>query len=266
MEWKMNKGFPLAALSLLGMTSSLSAAQNNGTDKCAPIPGAPCYTVEDAPCNYCLGPQEVNPAVRPKTCSGDFVLTVAGFYWNAYQDGMEYAIDNQVVNPDVSGGTNAGLNNLIDASYKNPDFSWDFGFKLGIGYNTTHDGWDVGAVWTHFRTSSHTHIEAEAADNHTLLPLWSAFAPSTGGGGVLWATDIESHWKLNIDLVDIDLGRQFWTSKYLTMRPHIGLRLAWIKQEYQIENKGGSWAQGGPFVSIPYNNLVDIDQKFNGVG
>jgi hypothetical protein len=178
---------------------------------------------------------------------------------------MEYAIDNQVVNP--TQGANEELNFLIDAKYKNPDFSWDFGFKLGIGYNTTHDGWDIGAVWTHFRNSSHTKLAADLNDNNTLLPLWSAFAPSTGGGGVLWATSIDSNWKLNLDFVDIDLGRQFWTSKYLTMRPHIGLRLAWIKQEYEITASGGSWASSGtPFLTQAFNDIVDIDQKFHGVG
>lgn len=263
MEWNIRKGFPLAALSLLGMTSSLSAARNSSKDMCAPEPAAPCYTVDEPACQYCLGPQEVNPAVNPKTCNGDVVFTVAGFYWNAHQDGMEYAIDNQVVHP-TDADTNQALNNLIDSTYKNPDFKWDFGFKVGLGYNTTHDGWDIGVVWTQFRTSADSHVEAEADDNHTLLPLWSAFAATGADSTILWASDIETHWKLKLDLVDLELGREFWTSKYLTFRPFVGLRLAWINQEYNIKNKGGGWLSTAE--SPAFNNLVDIDQKFHGVG
>ena len=86
---------PLAALSVIGMTNIAGAARNTD-DRCAPEPGAACYPDDCRRC-YCLGPDNygVNAPVCPVTCAGDFSIEVAGFYWNAHQDGMEYAVDKQ---------------------------------------------------------------------------------------------------------------------------------------------------------------------------
>lgn len=256
----------LSIISILGWVNVTSAARHEKdkdySEMCAPESGAICYP-DDAPCSYCLGPSNsaVNPAVRPLTCNGDIVITVAGFYWNAHQDGMEYAIDNQIKNPgeepilqDIQ-----ELNNLVDAQYENPHFKWDFGFKIGLGYNSTCDGWDIGVLWTWYRGKASSHIEADSDDNHTFVTLWSAFAPPSGS--VTYATDISTYWKLQLNLVDIELGREFWVSRYLTFRPHMGLRIAFLKQDYHIENKGGSWDS----ISL-LNNEVDLDNDFKGVG
>ncbi len=53
---------------------------------------------------------------------------------------MEYAIrnnalfpkPNNVIPPPVVDETALALNNLVDAQYQNPNFSWDFGFKIGL--------------------------------------------------------------------------------------------------------------------------------------
>lgn len=257
----MKSVWPLATLPLIAFSAMLNAATDQKDDCCAPTPPAPCYTTDDCCSTYCLGPDLVNPAVRPKTCNGDFVITLAGFYWNAHQDGMAYAVDSSV---SFSGtGPRGELNNLIDAEYKNPDFNWEFGFKAGLGYNSTHDGWDFGVMWTWYKGRASTHIEAEVDDNHVLLPLWSAMANFSADAGPLNATDIETHWKLALNLIDLELGREFWVSKYLTMRPHMGLRVAFIDQEWEIEHKGGSWAS---INTVPTNNCVDMDNDYKGVG
>ncbi|NGX60520.1 MAG: hypothetical protein KR126chlam3_01696 [Chlamydiae bacterium] len=261
----------LLALSIFGMANVAIAAR--GGDNCAPEPPATCYP-EDCNHCYCLGPENygVNAPVRPHTCNGDWVISAAGFYWNAHQDGMEYAIDNHVKNPGfidpAIGERILELNNLIDAEYETPDFKWDWGFKIGLGYNTTCDGWDFGVVWTWYRGKANDHVEAEIDDNHTLLPLWSAYA--TPIGPIPYATDIETHWKLQLNLIDIELGREYWTSKYLSFRPFIGLRIAFIEQNFEIQHKGGSWSEipSPPFLlAIPaFNDEVDLDNDFKGIG
>ncbi len=276
----------LLALSIMSAANVAVAAR--GSDNCAPEPPATCYP-EDCNHCYCLGPENygVNAPVRPITCNGDWVISTAGFYWNAHQDGMEYAIDNHVKNPNQeidslsafkviiiddmeeipddildSDSVIQHLNNLIDGEYETPDFKWDFGFKIDLGYNSTCDGWDFGVVWTWYRGKANDHIEAEFDDNHTLLPLWSVFSPSSGS--IVYATDIETHWKFQLNLVDIELGRQYWTSKYLSFRPFIGLRIAYLEQNFEIQHKGGSWSA---ILDAPaFNNEVDLDNDFKGVG
>ena len=275
MKMDIKSKWPVAALSLIGMASTASAARMMD-DKCAPTPPATCYADDCTRC-YCLGPDNygVNAPARPRTCNGDWVITLAGFYWNSHQDGMEYAIENNVANPGPNPDDTTGvpailaLNRLTDAKYKNPDFDWDWGFKAGIGYNTTCDGWDFGVVWTWYRGKAFDHVEAEPDDNRVLLPLWSAYAPLQGH--VLYATDIENHWKINMNLIDIELGREYWTSKYLTLRPFVGVRVAYLNQDYCIEHKGGSWSANtsivGPGITqLAWNNEVQLENDFKGAG
>ncbi|NGX59822.1 MAG: hypothetical protein KR126chlam3_00979 [Chlamydiae bacterium] len=185
----------LLALSIFGAANM--AVATRGQDNCAPEPPATCYPENCNHC-YCLGPENygVNAPVRPITCNGDWVISVAPLYWNAHQDGMEYAIDNHVNNSEVSSAWASvkdldddylpviplyqELNNLIDAEYETPHFKWDWGFKVDLGFNTTCDGWDFGVIWTWYRGKANDHIEAEIDDNHTLLPLWSAYTSPVG--------------------------------------------------------------------------------------
>nr|NGX46196.1 hypothetical protein [Chlamydiota bacterium] len=206
----------------------------------------------------------VNPSVRPIGCDGSWLVTLEGLYWNSHQDGMEFAIDNSVFVPaaptlflEVE-----QLNNLIDAEYLNPHAKWEFGFKAGLAYNSTHDGWDIGVTWTWYRGSASNHVEAEVDDNHTLLPLWSGYQISNTN--IVWAREIEAHWSMRLNLADVELGREFWVSKYLSLRPHIGIRFASIDQSYTLHHKGGIWTF--PLFNSNLNNEVNMRNDFHSIG
>ena len=209
---------------------------------------------------HCLGPKQygVNAPVNPVTCNGDWVITASGFYWKAQQTGLEYAINTKVIDD------NSERFFLVDAEYKNPEFKWDFGFKAGLGYNTTCDGWDFGVLWTRFDGRASSHNEAEPDDNQTLLTLWSDDKSVSDPGNPLFATDIETHWKLHLNLVDIALGRKYWNSPRVALRPHIGLRIAYVKQNFEIQHLGGVKTTSTP--TDVENNEVNLKNAFNGVG
>ena len=236
------------------MTSALCAAET-----CCETAPAVCYP-DSPPCAYCVGPDSVNLSVRPLSCDGSWLVMLEGLYWNSHQDGMEFAIDNSVFVPgkNLSFQASEELNNLIDAKYLNPHAKWEFGFKAGLTYNSTHDGWDIGVTWTWYRGSASSHVEAEVDDNHTLMPLWSAYQASNLT--ILWARDIDAHWSMRLNLVDVELGREFWVSKYLTLRPHVGIRFASIDQNYTLQHRGGLWS------FFPFNNEVNMRNDFHGVG
>ncbi len=254
----------ILCLFALGLGSSLSAASND-EERCCPVPQARCYQ-EGCDCYYCVGPDMVNPPVRPKTCEGDFAITIAGLYWISHQDGMEFAVENEVFvdwNPMLE--EIEVLNTLVDADYKTPNFKWDYGYKLGASYAGCHDGWDIGLLWTHFEGKSEGHVEAEKNDNSALIALWSSYSPPQGS--VLYARDIRENWNLDLNLIDIELGREFWTSKYLTLRPFMSLRIAYIDQNFVLEHKGGSWSiNDNALQDIPLSNHVRLENDYKGVG
>ncbi|MBS0628695.1 MAG: hypothetical protein JSS30_00550 [Verrucomicrobia bacterium] len=273
----VKKYLPLAALTVLGLTSVASAARNttasgkpvNG-DVCAPSQPAVCYPDDCPPCQRCLGPENFagNPPVCPAGCNGDFEITVAAFYWSSHIDGMEYAIDTEVTQPAAQTiANNTVFNQLANAEYKHPNSKWDWGFKVGIGYCSPCDGWDLNLLWTWYRGRSSNELDADTTDNRAILPLWSDFANAQGG--VLFATSSDIHWKLKLNLVDLELGRGYWVSRYLNIRPFVGLRYASIKQHTDISYNGGSWAQvagTGPGSQNAFNDHVDLENDYRGAG
>jgi hypothetical protein len=271
MNWNVRKIWPTAAMSIAAFTAMLNADNRYRERDRNP----PMRCDRPSICGPDMG-MAVTPPARPFTddaccCdAGEFSITVAGFYWQAAEDGLEYAIQSKVATPIEASATGSNAS-LIDASYQTPNFKWKPGFKVGLGYNTTHDGWDLALLWTHFNGRAHSSNDNEADLNVTLLPLWSAFAPAqdTAGGTILWATQANTSWRVNLNLVDLELGREFWASKMLTLRPHIGFRVALVKQKYEIEYLGGIWdgtvasptVPGGPFT-----NEVDMKNDFSGGG
>ncbi|MBS0628696.1 MAG: hypothetical protein JSS30_00555 [Verrucomicrobia bacterium] len=268
----VKKYLPLAALTVLGLTSVASAARNTSAsgkpvngDVCAPSQPAVCYPDDCPPCQRCLGPENFagNPPVCPHGCNGDFDITVAAFYWSTHQDGLEYAIFTEVTQPQTATvAANTVFNHLANAEYKHPSSKWDWGFKVGIGYCSPCDGWDLNLLWTWYHGRNSNTLDSDVTDNTAILPLWSEFASSQGG--VLFATSADAHWKLKLNLVDLELGRNFWVSRYLAIRPFVGLRYASVKQHYEITYNGGSFAASA--TQFPFNDRVDLENDYRGAG
>lgn len=259
MQFNMKKIWPAAAMSIVAMTAMLGAADKMDKGKC--------------PKKSICGPdREINPSVYPITydacCCEDeeFGITVAPFYWAAHEDGLEFGIYNNVANTQYQG-------TLIEANFLSPEFKWEFGVKAGLFYNSPHDGWDINFLWTHFHGKAKRNEEADTEDNVTLLALRSAYAVqnpqvAANDNGILFATEIDAYWKLKMDLIDLELGREFWTSKYLSIRPHIGLRGGWIDQTFELQHKGGSWGSvdGAAYTSPAVTNEIHYRNNFKGVG
>jgi len=244
---------------------------------CSEPPPA-CYPEICIPCQRCLGPENFagNPPVCPITCGGDLDFTFALIFWEMYQEGMEFAIDTDVTNPAVplSGSffadptpeTIRQLNQLSGAKYKKPISKWEAGFKFGLRYCTPCDGWDSSIMWTRFEGKGANLVNADLDSNHTLIALWSQFTPAQAG--VVYATRAANDWKVRLNLVDLELGRGFWVSRYLSVRPFMGIRFAAIRQHNQIYYDGGSW--GANFSVTPiqpnFNGIVDLYNYYKGAG
>jgi len=246
-------------LSLFALTTTMGFGIGRN-DGCPPEPPAKCNLDTCQRC-HCLGPETfaVNAPVRPLTCNGDLFINISGFYWKANEDGLEYAIEN-----DNSAALIMGENNhiLVNSDFKSPNFDWEFGFKAGFGYNSPCDGWDIGLYWTRYDGRASSHIEAEDLDSQSILPIWSNLYAPTFGGISIFATDSKTDWKLQLNLIDIELGRESWNSRYLTLRPHVGIRLGYIDQDYDIIYSGGSWSDS----NILATGNVKLENDFKGVG
>jgi hypothetical protein len=160
--------------------------------------------------------------------------------------------------------------------FKKPHFEWDWGFKLAAGYNTPHDGWDIFLQWTRFHP--------ESMHSSTSVPTFGAATPASSITGVVYplllpaSTGIQEgsnqgepfgpgyaasmHWKFRLDLLDLELGREFFVSKWLTLRPHAGLRSAWLHQRSKV-TYSGLIDESGTSVTNEQIPTIDVGLKNN---
>ena len=114
--------------------------------------------------------------------------------------------------------------------YKNLDFDYDIGFRVGMGYSIPHDHWDLYAVWTHYNTDASGECHAE--EDQGLFPIWTSLVLDPDQP--LFVTDADAKWRLNLNIIDVELGKEYAIGKHLDLRPSMGVRTAFIDQHYHI--------------------------------
>ena len=184
----------------------------------------------------------INPSGRPAVKDGWGVFVTAdALLWQPHENGLEYATK-------VEGANFSGA----ESKEKSLDWDWDWGFRVGLGYNMEHDQWDLYLNWTWLHGTADNHVHADSGE--VILPRWA----SPGSVGAATATSAKSHWKLRLNVLDLELGREFYVSKWVTLRPHMGLRTAWIRQKYDVDYRG-----------LTVNGVsrdVDMKNKYWGLG
>ncbi len=163
----------------------------------------------------------INPPGRPQIRDGADLFIVGDLLcWNAHENGLQLAVEND--------GSNANLSN---ADVKSVHGKWNVGFRVGIGYNTPHDGWDLRLNWLRFTDNGRKNTSTDPGD--FLFP--TRVHPENLDEYSTTASKMKSRWHLNLNQLDLDLGRQFFVSKWLTLRPHFGLRTDWIRQKLNTD-------------------------------
>jgi hypothetical protein len=183
-------------------------------------------------------------------------LFADALYWHA-----------DVTNSDWAFVSNAGSpTNPAAGANQELAFKWNWGFRVGLGYEFDHDQWDSDIYYTWFRNSA-----ANGSTSQT------AFTTPTGGSAVSLNSDLPdlsgvtiltgaANTKLTFQVLDWELGRSFYISNSISLRPHIGVKGAWIKLTeaesytgsaaalvaYSVSNETRSWGVG-PSAGINSN-------------
>lgn len=208
----------------------------------------------------CFLPAYNAPAnILLQDCPWGFDIWAAFTYWHISQEGMEAARRLPTVN--VNGG-------LLT-----PDFDWEPGFKVGIGFNTDYDDWTAALEYTWVRSKTSSTSFANA-DNPYFSNNWSI--PARPDSLVINdATSVSTSWRLHLDRLDLTFARPYYQGKRLTVTPFGGLRGQWIRQRYSVDLAGGefdadvtarshSWAVG-PVVGANTHWLMGCGFRLEGV-
>ena len=231
-------------------TMSLNAAaygKNNHPPKPPPMEhDGPSVAGAMTPDNLPKGvTADAGPRITPGVTvflSGDFI------YWTGRMDGLGYAYTGYG-NPN-----NVPLMNVSKGSVKHPDWSWDPGFKVALGLGLPHDGWDLSAEYTWYQTSG-----SDSTTSSSMDVLWNIadFLRQPGSGDIVSA---KGSWDLHFNAIDLELGRNYFISPYLKLRPHVGFKGTWQDIDYSAEARY--------FPEQGIDNLLKMknDQDYWGIG
>ncbi len=192
------------------------------TQLCPSQPSACCppwpMPVLNAAYNY--------PARTQTRCPWDLFFDISFIYWQPTEDNI------------ALGKKWSGLNNATDpvstTSYtetlQNTGSSYKPGFKIGMGGFFEHDNWDLHLeyTWFHNQESASFSVPSVANATQALTDYW----PEQVSGGTNYYDSGSGKWKLQMDILDLDLGRWYYVGTKLTFHPTVGLRAAWIHQRY----------------------------------
>jgi hypothetical protein len=173
----------------------------------------------------------ITPAVAPRVRDGAGLIVTADFiWWKTNISGMEYATSGVVDDGNVfvpfGVSTKRGRVNQ-------PNFDFEPGFKVGAGLDFAYDGWDLYANYTWLNgDTEHNSLSAHRRNGvTTLFPVVDVF----GDISTVSLTKESSKWRQYFNVLDLELGRNFFISRHLTLRPHFGLKSAWISEKWKLQ-------------------------------
>lgn len=231
---------------------------NDHYNGCGPCP-QPCQSsccgmpIIEAPClGWAYNPPAYARCANCDTncCNNSFWDSLSArvdfLWWRANEEGIQLGTEEafEVFSNDPTPLRTTVINK---SHVKHPNFKYDPGFRLGLINACACDCYDIAFNWTHFHTKAKAHGETDP-DNTTT-------------SGVLFFSDWErligpnpfaarARYTLNLDLLDLELGRKFYVSNCFVLRPSIGLRGVRIDQNYRVESVSNLATATDPFFDF----------------
>ncbi|MGB7128435.1 MAG: Lpg1974 family pore-forming outer membrane protein [Candidatus Rhabdochlamydia sp.] len=225
MQWNLKKMWPTIAASML-LTLSFTYADIVNINDCA-TPDLPksnlvkptLATPNLENCLPCLETNGmINPPGMPLARNGwDFQISADALLWQLQEDGLIYAIESTPLTLPVG-------NDRVKQKY-------NWGFRVGLDYTLPHDNWDIAATWTHLINNRHGNATAATGN---VLRKPGLILSSTAVG----FTTASAKYHNRLEQISLNTGREFFISKWVTLRPFFGLRADWLRQRLRVSYSG----------------------------
>lgn len=196
--------------------------------------------------------QPITPCAGPKVRDGmDIHLSASFLYWTARLDTLTYA--------------KSGFGNLTTATSPNKgdvqsvDWSWDPGFKVAMGWNFCHGCWDMLLQYTWFYTNV-----GDSKRSQFMQAGFEIFTPSFQSLDVPHFEKAHAHYDLHYQVGDLEFGRNFYVSKTLKLRPFVGAKGTWQKQDYNVFYE--TLPLQALFQQFTFNYTARFDHSLWGIG
>lgn len=191
----------------------------------------------------------------------------AGF---ASQEGIGFSIfadfiyfEARVTNMDFAQSGSSTYNHDADLSHKGktyyPSFNYMPGFKVGMDVALGHDNWDLMLDYTWLNGDGDKNETFATYANSTLEETRGFFLEKEPSARM---EETDGNFGYLLNFFNLSLGRDFYISQYLTLRPFIGISGGWDRTDTLIhytfldDNSG----MDGDFISQYYK------QRYWGAG
>lgn len=157
--------------------------------------------------------------------SGDWL------YWKAQEEGLDYSV--QGTDLEVAGTAFVALRGKPHQVSPN----YHSGYRLSADVVFPHDVWDAKLIWTRYQ--NHKSDTTSLIED---LEVWPVYLNSVNLNAA--GDEAKAKWKLNFNVLDLELGRSFFIAKHLSLRPFVAFEAAWIEQTlhtklYDVDALGG---------------------------
>lgn len=162
-------------------------------------------------------------------CGSNWNIGASLLYWQGGTCGTDYAYGKQ----------NPVLEFPSKGSVKDVHSKWNFGFKVSLGYNINHDGWESNLCYSDFSGTGSDKIASGCNDN--VIPLLGAYNITTPADGAVFffCSEAKSQSEVHFRTLYWDLARDFFVSDCLSIRPFTALEAAWITTRQSTRYTGG---------------------------
>lgn len=194
----------------------------------------------------CSAQEDCLPCSSDESSCGNFVVSADYLYWQAHEEGLDYALDG-------IGDHSGGVVSTDKGSLKNLDWDAKSGFRVGAGFIFASNCWDVMLNYTWWKGDASDYVTGptNAAD----ATLWGTFTAPRGGEVFFYGT---ADWELEFHAANLEIGRTVCLGKDFNTRLFGGLTGVWTKDRYNILYDDRP--------EINFFHLVEHKQDFGGVG
>ncbi|NGX34168.1 MAG: hypothetical protein K1060chlam1_00518 [Candidatus Anoxychlamydiales bacterium] len=186
------------------------------------------YIQGEGICRYDL-PMGYNAPGRIDICKGRCFITADFIYWESLADQLDLGTVN----------ITAPLPQKFEIIKFNT--SYQPGFKVGVGTRFKTDDWDLYSQYTRLHEKESTSYNP-ANKLGNFLTSWFQTDPGSFDLSQI-TSNIVASWKVDLDKVDLELGRSYYLGSKLIAKPIISLSYHSIDQSYALSLTEGTTVQ-----------------------
>lgn len=177
----------------------------------------------------------------PEQAASSITVDLSYLLLRARNEGLAYAFQGNLV---YSPGADANL--IRTGNTIRPGRIWSSGSRVTIGWNQNITDWNSLATWTYYQNTtknnySYPPIQGSIVNtiDEGLYSYWTVdySTASTPVGNVGGFLELHADWRVVYNMISWDLGKVFYVSGNIQLRPKIGVKSGWIHQYFDNELK-----------------------------